>query len=321
MGNLREHEVHSAALLGLGFVPGEVHYLGKQDQETYEFWRDNRRVPSSRLHTDILNAYDAVGRRNESNNVIVVSPDSHSLGAALVLDKNMTHIVGDFPLVGGPSMNGRARLGMSTAFSPMVTVSGSGNLIQGLYSMHGTAAADYIGWLISGHRNRFRECHFGGPMAALQGGDASYEGVAIDGSENYFKHCVFGTDTIGRDEASPNVTLGPGTLTTFDECLFLVNLTDGDPVFVKVENTSGYTWARFKSCTFMAFNANYATKMTYAFTFTGGSSANMTFTPDCTFQNVAHLAAAANHPYLWLPTMFAATADELNMLSLNTATY
>jgi hypothetical protein len=316
MGNLREHEVHSAALLGLGFVPGEVHYLASQSQETYEFWRDSRRIPASRLHTNVLDAYDAVGRRNESNNVIVVSPDSHSLAAALVLNKNMTHVVGDFPLVGGPALNGRARFGMSTAFTPMITVSGSGNLFQSLYTMHGTAAADYIGWLISGARNRFREVHFGGPMAALQGGHASYEGVAIDGSENYFKNCVFGTDTIGRDETSPNVTLGAGTLTTFDGCTFLANLTDGDPVFVAVENTSAYTWAQFKNCQFLAFNSNYATQMTVAFKFSGGVSCAMVFDNNCQFQNVAAICDTAYDQYIWLPRQFVSTTDTEGMRSV-----
>lgn len=281
----------------------------------FNFWNKWFK-PRSNMYMTLAEAEAAL--TGGINEVVLLSPESHSLSATLTWDKNMTHLVGEYP---SALMNHRSRIGMSTAFSPMITVSGYGNLFKNIYTMHGTAAADYIGWSITGARNTFEHCHFGGPMAALQGGHASYEGLAIDGSENYFKNCVIGTDTIGRDETSPNVTLGAGTLTVFENCLFLANLTDGDPVFVAVENSSGYTWALFKNCAFMAFSSNYATAMTYAFKFSSGSSAAMVLDPACTFQNVAHLAASANHIYIWQPTVFAATADELNQLAIHSATY
>jgi len=321
MGNLREHEVHSAALLGLGFVPGEVHYLATGSGVPYGFLRDNRKLMASRLHTNILDAYDAVGRQNGNNNVVVVSPDSHSLAAALVLDKNMTHVVGNFPLAGGPAMNGRARLGMSTTFTPMITVSGYGNLFQNLYTMHGTAAGDYIGWLISGARNRFREVHFGGPMIAAQGGHASYNGVHVTGSENYFRDCVFGTSSIDRDELTPNVTLGAATYTVFENCIFTMSIEDTEPYFIAVANTTGNTQAWFKNCQFYAMNANHASAAAVAFTFSGGSTAAMILDPNCSFNNVTKLAVSASMRYIFTPTVFAATADELNLIAINSATF
>ena len=42
-------------------------------------------------------------------------------------------------------MNHRARIGMSTTFTPFFTVSGYGNLFQNFYTMHGTAAGDRTG--------------------------------------------------------------------------------------------------------------------------------------------------------------------------------
>uniref|UniRef100_A0A6H1ZP21 Pectate lyase n=1 Tax=viral metagenome TaxID=1070528 RepID=A0A6H1ZP21_9ZZZZ len=250
------------------------------------------------------------------NDIVVITPESHSLGASLTISANGTHWVGaDVP----KRMNQRTRIGMSTAFSPMITVSGYGNSFHNLYTMHGTAAADYIGWRITGARNAFYNCHFGGPMNALQGGHASYEGVSIEGSECYFKDCVFGTDTIGRDEASPNVTLGVGTLTVFDNCTFLCNLTDGDPLFFSVENTSGYTWAQFRNCMFMAFNSNYATAMTKAFEMTGGASCAMVFDPLCVFQNVTALSDATDDTFIWYPVTFSTTTDTAAMLSVKLA--
>ena len=253
--------------------------------------------------------------QTNKNDAILYIPGTTSLSLASELgwSYNMVHCVGLAPEA---MMNQRSRIGMSTTFTPFITVSGYGNEFRNLYTMHGTAVGDYVGWLISGNRNAFHNVHFGGPMEAAQGGHASYVGVDITGTECYFNHCTFGTDTIGRDEVTPNVRLGPGTLTVFEDCTFLLNLTDGDPLFVKVLNTSGYTWANFKRCSFMAFNSNYAVAQTVAFKFTGGDSCAMVFDNQCTFQNVAALADAAEDQYIWLPRTFSTTTDTEAMRSV-----
>lgn len=301
-----------AALASAGVnMPGDIHVLTRSGAYApYALWQDW--VHENRFHTTLDSTLlgKMTGGRND---VLLVSPDSHSLGASLTWNKNMTHMVGSYE---GSLMNVRNRLGMSTAFTPMLTVSGYGNIFANIYTMHGTAAADYVGWAITGNRNRFYRCHFGGPMVAAQGGHASYEGITVDGSENVFEKCIIGTDTIGRDEVSPNVTLGAGTLTIFRDCLFLCNLTDGDPIFVKVENTTGYTWALFERCTFMAFNSNYATAMTKAFDFTGGASCAMVFDGNCNFQNVSALSAAAEDQYIWLPRVHATTTDTQGLINV-----
>jgi len=244
---------------------------------------------------------------------LIILPGNHSLAADPVIAHNMSIFKGTQDW---PAMSKRCRIGMSTTFSPFLTVSGYGNLFQDLYTMHGTAAADYVGWKIDGARNAFKGMHFGGPMVAAQGGHASYCGLDINGSECSFEGCFIGTDTIGRDEASPNVSLAAGTLTTFKDCTFLVNLTDGDPLFFSVENTSGYTWATFENCRFMAFSENYATAMTKAFDFTGGSSCAMIFDNNCQFVNVTALSAADEDQYIWLPRQFVTTTDTEGMRSV-----
>jgi len=290
-------------------------FVAKAASASEDYLYHDLRVKSSQIFPTVLKAYnEAVNRGPISINTKVwLSPDSHSLDAALVWAANMTHLVGMFP---DGFMNMRSRMGQSTTFTPMMTVSGYGNLFERIYTMHGTAATDLIGWLISGERNVFRNCHFGGPMNAALGGHASYEGVAIDGSENYFESCVFGTDTIPRDEVSPNVTLGVGTLTKFKDCTFLCGLTDGDPVFFSVENTSSYTWAIFENCKFMAFNSNYATPMTAAFTFTGGASCAMILDAACCFQNVTALSDTAYDQYIWLPRAMSTTTDTEGLINV-----
>lgn len=249
--------------------------------------------------------------QSNQNDTVILTPESHSLSAALNISANCTNWIG----AAHGKLNVRSRIGMSTAFTPMITVSGYGNYFKNIYTMHGTAEADAIGWLISGERNAFDTVHFGGPMNADQGAHASYEGVAIDGSECSFNNCIFGTDTIGRAEASPNVTLGAETLTIFEHCIFLANLTDGDPVFIKAENTKGYTWALFNDCHFMAFNENYVTPMTKAIECTGSASCALNFAPNCTFQNVTALADDTDDTFVWYPQTFSTTTDTSALIS------
>lgn len=310
---LREWEFHMAQLAGLDFVPGACHIAGKATATPYDFWRDNRRVPSDRLHASIKDAYSAASEQNGNNNTVFLTPDSHSQAASLTWAKNMTHLVGMYP---SARFNSRTRIGMSTTFTPMITVSGYGNLFKNLYTMHGTAVTDLVGWLISGNRNVFQNVHFGGPMNAAQGGSASYIGVHVTGSENYFKDCVIGTDTIGRDEVAPNLQLGSGSgNNVFENCIFMCYLTDGDPVFVTVTNTDTTT-AHFYGCKFIALNANWATPMTKAFHFSGGATAGMYFDNKCQFVNVTALAASDKDQYIWLPRQFVSTTDTDGMISV-----
>jgi len=307
MGNLREHELHSAVIAQLGFMPGAIHHLALGSGVPYGFLRDNRRIPASRLHTSILDAYDAAGRQNGNNNVITVSPDAHNIAAALVLDKNHTHIIG----AGPPSFtNMRTRFSQGAAFTPFVTISGYGSYFKNLYLMHGTEEADYIGCLISGARNVFQNVHFSGPQHNDIAGHASYVGVHITGSENYFKDCKFGFTTMARDEATPNVQLGVGTTTIFENCIFELALTDGDPLFIKALNTSGMTEAYFKNCTFVAFSSNWATAMTKAIDCTASATCGLYFDALCNFVNVTAICDTTDDAFVFMasPGDAAATA-------------
>ena len=250
------------------------------------------------------------------NDAIILQPStsSISLAASYTWSKNMCGLIGNSPEA---FMNQRARIGMSTTFTPMITVSGYGNLFANLYTMHGTAVGDLVGWLISGHRNSFQNVHFGGPMEAAQGGASGYIGVHVTGTENYFKNCTLGTSTIGRDEVTPNVKLGPGTRTVFENCIFQCYLTDGDPVFITADNSSGTTEAWFKNCQFIALNANWATAMTVALTATaGGSTCGLYFDNNCQFVNVTATCANDVDQFVWLPRQFTTTTDTEGMRSV-----
>lgn len=294
----------AATLAGIG-IPGvgEVHMVMRSGAyEPYSYWTDL--VDPDRHHTSIITAESKM--TSGRNDVLLVTPDNHSLASSLTWDGNMTHMVGMFP----PGYrNSRARIGMSTTFTPMMTISGYGNLFYSMYWMHGTAATDVTGLQITGHRNRFRYCHFGSPMVAAQGATSNYIGVLdINSSENYFYKCTIGTESIGRDEATPNVTFAANTGDNiFEECIFNLYLTDGDPLFATFENTST-VHALFKRCTFVAHNANWATSQTKAFNFTGGATAGC-FLEDCNFINVGALAASDKDQFVWLSRPFVTTTD------------
>lgn len=304
---LREWEFQLAQIANLGFIPGECHVLAAGSGVPYGFWRDNRRVPARQLHTTVVDAYIAAGVQNGNNNTIFVSPDAHNVAAALVLNKNHTHMIG----MGPPSFtNMRTRLSQGASFTPFITISGYGSLFKNLYFMHGTAAADLVGFLISGARNVFQNVHFSGPQHNDIAGHASYVGVHITGSENYFKDCKFGFTTMARDEATPNVQLGVGTTTIFENCIFELALTDGEPLFIKALNTSGMTEAYFKNCTFVAFNSNWATSMTKAIECTGGATCGLYFDALCNFVNVTAICDTTDDAFVFMasPGEAAATA-------------
>jgi len=255
---LREWEFNMAQLANLGFIPGECHIAGAGAQTPYGFWRDDRRVPANRLHTSISDAYVSAGVKNGNNNVIFVTPDSHSQGAALTFNKNMTHVVGMYP----PGvMNLRARLGHSVTVSPMLTLSGYGNLLKNLYFMHGAAATDLIGMQITGERNMLENVHIGGPMAALQSAEATYATLDLTGcSESYFKNCTFGTDTIARSAANCVLRIGAGSVrNTFEDCTFLMHSSAGTSYFINVLVGSTFSWTMFKNCRFITTYGTAAT--------------------------------------------------------------
>lgn len=271
----------------------------------------NYKRPSENVHPDLLAAYNsAVDARNDS---IIVTPSNHSLGASLTWSKNMTHCLGSYV---GSKMNIRNRIGMSTAFTPMILVSGFGNTFANIYTMHGTDAADLVGWEITGDRNSFYGVHFGGPMDATQAGTANYRGIDLtSGQENYFKDCVIGTSTQARDEADPNILFGPPGRHIFEDCIFQLYAGDGDPTFCEFANTSTLE-VFFRNCQFVALNANWATAITVAFEFTGGATAGVYLDQNCQFYNVTKVCASADDQLgVWYPRTHADTTDASNFVA------
>jgi hypothetical protein len=124
--------------------------------------------------------------------------------------------------------------------------------------------------------------------------------------------------SVERTHAKGLIQLGTGTCTLFEDCTFLTRIGDGDPYFLEIENASGLGQAIFKRCMFLSMSTNMATRMAAAVLCTGGTTFMVAFDNECSFAGVTTLAADADMPYLWLPHNFAATADEFNLIALNT---
>lgn len=255
--------------------------------------------------------------------VLVNGASPLSLAANPLITESLTSFLGN----AAPNMLGkRSMIQPATDYgTPMLTISGYGNLFQDLYYRHGDAfgtATSVVGVLVSGNYNTFRRVHFNGPVNALLGQAATFREVSITATGNvHFDHCVVGTDTIDLTTNNSLVSLAAGSITTWEDCIFLCRISATTPHFFEVLNTSGITRANFKRCQFICLATNMATTMAQAFTFTGGATCAMVFDSECQFVNVTELALSASLGYIWTPRQFPSSADELNLISLNTATY
>jgi len=309
MGNLREHEVHSALLAQLGFVPGAIHYAAKQSGTPYGFLRDNRRIPASRLHTTIVDAYDAAGRQNGNNNVILLSPDTHTQTAQLVFNKNMTHLVGMYPEA---FQNQRTRINQSGTIASFLSVTGYGNLFKSLYFNYGTANATDLNLLTdTGGRNSYINCHFLCENATPLD-QAAFDLIRLGSNELYFKNCFFGQDTVAWTNGNMiefQATTDPPRV-VFENCIFLMNADNAQVTFLKAIAGLGRCLIMFKNCQFI----NMGTTLTLAIDGTGLINGRMYFDQLCSFHGVTDVVAAAQEAYVLCGAATYTAAATSNLL-------
>lgn len=254
--------------------PSKVRMLAKPSTAStsyanYKHW--SKRWPKENFHTTIYDAYTAT--TSLMNEVILVTPDSHmwygtdaTTVGALTWANSLTHLVGMAPHSKGGGM--RSRFGHSgSAMANFLTVSGSSNLFSNLYWMHGSAtggASDVTCLTVSGHRNRFHNCNFAGPMDQTQASSANYAGVAITGQMNHFKDCTFGANNnVHREGANTMLHFSStASMNVFEDCLFLSRSYATTPYFINSTYTTQLArWIGvFLNCQFInlpiVFNTN-----------------------------------------------------------------
>jgi len=285
------------------YMPGaaEKFYIGKEAAQFDAYWR--QRVPGDRYYSNPSSgagtaiAAALAAMTSGRNDVAILSPDSHTLGAALTWSKNMCHLIGSF----GPAMmNQRSRIGATGDFTPMVSVTGYGNTFANLYTMWGAdAAANLVGWSVTGVRNNFHNCHFGGPMNAAQAIDGAtcfHLDGGTDGAEAYFNSCVFGTDTVERTDGVSSLKLGGVQRSIFKDCLFLSGCDSGADSFMIEAEADAYGWAYFDNCKFINIAASgFANAMALALVSAATSTAfRFLFSAGTTFHGVTDVIAASD---------------------------
>lgn len=165
------------------------------------------------------------------NDVVVLVGDggttaSQRLSAAFTWSKNATHLVG----ITAPSLySQRARIAPTsgvTAFTPFMTISGSGCIFQNIQWFHGfnTGTTAQICMPITGSRNVFKNCHIAGMGDTQSAADAGSRTLKIGSAgsgENVFEDCVIGVDTVTRSAANATIEFTAATTrNVFRRCIF-----------------------------------------------------------------------------------------------------
>lgn len=206
--------------------------------------------PSSGASAAIANAhsYATSGR----NDVVHLSPDSHTLGAALTWSKSMTHLIGMYP---ESRMNQRSRIGHNITLATMLTVSGAGNLFANLYFMYGLANATDLNLLtVSGDRNNFINCHFGGPTNATPVDEAGFDLVRLNCGEVFFGNCTFGLETVLWTDGDVLRFYGAADRSlraTFENCVIHIRADNNQVNFIETVAGLGNGFATFKNTMFI----------------------------------------------------------------------
>jgi hypothetical protein len=181
----------------------------------------------------------------------------------LVWSKNSTHLIG----LGVPTAVGqRAHIsnGASTKlYTPLITVSGRGNLFQNVELFnggnHATQAAVCL--LVTGDNNAFVNCQISGgghttsatnsAMRSLVVGSAT---GPVQADENFFYHCYIGLDTVSRNTTSAEiefVATAQNARCSFEACTFTTYSSSATTLLVKVGATSIDRHLVFKDCLFL----------------------------------------------------------------------
>lgn len=178
-----------------------------------------------------------------------------SAGSGLVWAKSFTHLVG---LCAPVAIGQRARItgGPSTNFfTPLISVTGSGNLFQNLEffngGAHATEAAVCVA--VSGSRNAFINCQISGGGNTTNSTNAAMRSLTITGpgGENYFQHCYIGLDTVLRNTTSTEIELLSGTVrNVFEDCTIASYSSASTTLLVKIGVDGIDRAVYFRNCIF-----------------------------------------------------------------------
>jgi hypothetical protein len=153
---------------------------------------------------------------------------SISLAAEFVWAHSYTHFIG---ICAPTGIGQRARIfqtAATTNLTPLITVSGSGNIFKNFYVFQGLDdAGSLVCFQVTGGRNYFENVHFAGAGHTTNAIDGAAS-LNLNGSaaENRFVRCTIGIDTVAAATGVTGLLLDGGTATVhttrneFYECTF-----------------------------------------------------------------------------------------------------
>jgi hypothetical protein len=240
-----------------------------------------------------------------NNDVIFLIGDggtaaTQRLTETLAWNKNATHLIG---ITAPTRVAQRARISHAataptTAFTPMVLVTGSGCLFANFSLFEGfNEATAVVTWEDQGSRNYYQNVAFQGMGADAKSADAagSADLLLTGGGEHTFVNCTIGLDTIARGAANANVRIRSASArNTFDNCLLLCSADAATPIFVDTDAANSLNrWVMFKECDFLnALNiSSGATALTAAIAYDAAQNGTV-FVNKCSKCNTTDWTAA-----------------------------
>lgn len=246
-----------------------------------------------------------------NNNDVVFLTGTVNITSTLTWSKSRTHLIGLAPNL---LSQARARISQtgSTVFSPLVSITASECIFRDIGTFHGFAdASAQICVAVTGGRNEFTRCLFGGMGDATAAAQAGGRSLTITGStgENTFTDCQIGLDTITSSAANASLELLSGTpRNVFRRCLFPRMTSSATTLMVKTAAAGAIDrFTLFQDCQFINAIQSTSTQMTVAFSM-AASAGGMMLLKNC--ESIGSTkwgdAAALAQMYIDMPVVSAA---------------
>jgi len=242
------------------------------------------------------------------NEIIYVTPENHTLAAAVDFDLNNTHVVGMSPLVKGYNP---AYFSHTCDQDVLFTVSGNNNSFSNIRILHGgNSATNAHAMEVTGSNNSFYNCHFEGPETAAEKAVAGYDLVKLTGEYSYFKDCMFGNTwaTMTQTSALLGFTGNNSPSAVFEDCVFQKNAGIVSSLFIHIyQAMNNGTHIHFRNCMFVNLGT---TTQTYGVDGYGLSNAQSRLTfHNCSFTGCTDVVSSTYEAKVWIgPTVYHADA-------------
>lgn len=147
----------------------------------------------------------------------------------------------------------------------LLNLSGNNNVIDNIGIINeGSDAAALGALIVSGARNKIKNCHVVGALHATPAADAGAYDLKIDAAEELLvENSVFGADTIVNAAANANILVDGGAWRIkFKNCVFYSNSVTVGRGAVKIADATALNGALiFESCEFLNFSPNGLTAL------------------------------------------------------------